>query len=597
MIRFELVSTRVLAAVGSINESIVRVAAGPSFSVLSRNEIHFSSSHYAQVLAASRASVVRVDPLSPFLHAVVAKASSAVTPANAFDEERLPVVLREKMMPHQREGIQRAIECNSLLLADDMGMGKTLQGLGVIAHSGKPAVVITKPKPAFQWATEAAKWASHLRVVVITKGDQHVDYGNTDIVVVSYNLVGKPTTPKFNEIFVQNAERWGWIIADECHALKHPSSQRTKALLPVLSRAKQHVLLITAKPMGSRPAEAWTLLKIMFQRDMLDWVPYAMRYCAGVSRYGRLDARGISNAEELAIVLESCMLRRYQDSLAQDLPSMHLELQMFKLPSSALKECRALTAQFEHASKEHEEAKTRATAVAATSPANEYAIERANHTVDVTAQRMKQLRSAAYVAVGVAKAPYVAKACAELAATNFASPRKEKTIVFTHHVAVRKAIVLACRAIPGLDVGEIGGETSPAERKRVVDGLRSKDSPLNVGVLAFGACAEGMDVTPEVTLVIEAELPWNDDVAAQALRRIHRIGQNKPVRGILMVARNTVDEVVLRSLRTKRRRAVTVVGAAEEDTKWTFDTQTAVEFSSDDEDENVKRLRTSPQCT
>src|SRR5581483_7398 len=48
------------------------------------------------------------------------------------------------------------------------------------------------------------------------------------------------------------------------------------------------------------------------------------------------------------------------------------------------------------------------------------------------------------------------------------------------------------------------------------------------------------------------ELPWNPAVLEQRIARVHRMGQNRPVRVVNLVTRGTIEERVLRTLEAKQ---------------------------------------------
>jgi hypothetical protein len=52
--------------------------------------------------------------------------------------------------------------------------------------------------------------------------------------------------------------------------------------------------------------------------------------------------------------------------------------------------------------------------------------------------------------------------------------------------------------------------------------------------------------------VVNLELPWNPAVLEQRIARVHRMGQNRPVRVINFVTRDSIEERVLRAIESKR---------------------------------------------
>src|SRR5262249_54746696 len=51
--------------------------------------------------------------------------------------------------------------------------------------------------------------------------------------------------------------------------------------------------------------------------------------------------------------------------------------------------------------------------------------------------------------------------------------------------------------------------------------------------------------------VINLEVPWNPAVLEQRVARVHRMGQSRPVRVVHLVARDTIEERVLRAIERK----------------------------------------------
>ena len=90
-------------------------------------------------------------------------------------------------------------------------------------------------------------------MVVLTSAAHRPDANSTKVVIVSYDLCHRimETTLKLVKFKI--------IIADECHYLKNGKALRTKAILPMLIKAKRAILL-SGTPALSRPSELfWQL--------------------------------------------------------------------------------------------------------------------------------------------------------------------------------------------------------------------------------------------------------------------------------------------------------------------------------------------------
>ena len=80
--------------------------------------------------------------------------------------ESLPRRLRDAMYPFQVEGVKFALSRNGrCLLADQMGVGKTIQALAIGAaylHEG-PLLIIAPASLRLTWARECERWIPELR--------------------------------------------------------------------------------------------------------------------------------------------------------------------------------------------------------------------------------------------------------------------------------------------------------------------------------------------------------------------------------------------------------------------------------------------------
>ncbi len=77
------------------------------------------------------------------------------------------------------------------------------------------------------------------------------------------------------------------------------------------------------------------------------------------------------------------------------------------------------------------------------------------------------------------------------------------------------------------------------------------DDPTCQVFLSTDAGGTGLNLQVADT-VVNLELPWNPAVLEQRIARVHRMGQNRPVRVVNFVTRGTIEEKVLRTLEAKQ---------------------------------------------
>jgi len=134
----------------------------------------------------------------------------------------------------------------------------------------------------------------------------------------------------------------------------------------------------------------------------------------------------------------------------------------------------------------------------------------------------------------------------------------EKCIVFTQFRSTQEAIVAALRA-GGTEPAVFHGELGWREKEEALDQFRAT-SPVLVSTEAGG---EGRNLQ-FCRIVINYDLPWNPMRLEQRIGRVHRLGQEHPVRVVNLAARGTIEAYVLEILDRKIRMFELVVGEMEE---------------------------------
>lgn len=118
------------------------------------------------------------------------------------------------------------------LLAQDVGMGKTIEMLALIAthKASGPTLVIVPTTMLSVWQSEAAEKTPSLKVVKFhgaRRTKNMDDLRAADIVLTTYRIVVSETQQHVPTI---GSVRWGRIILDESHELKHVHTATTRAI-------------------------------------------------------------------------------------------------------------------------------------------------------------------------------------------------------------------------------------------------------------------------------------------------------------------------------------------------------------------------------
>lgn len=217
-------------------------------------------------------------------------------------------------MPYQKDGIKFLILNSKCILADDMGLGKSLQS--IIAAKFLPddykILVITKNTLKYNFEIEIKYYDK--RVTVIKDANK---WKTSKFTIVHYAQLKKLQNNIIDTCF-------DIIICDECHFLKHPQAQRSKYALHIFEKAKKeikYIWLLTGTPISNRPIEYFNLLRIIKHPLAKNYFNYIIKYCNGYKDYfGHWQVNGSSNEEDLYDKVRSVVLRRKKEDVLKDLP-------------------------------------------------------------------------------------------------------------------------------------------------------------------------------------------------------------------------------------------------------------------------------------
>ena len=164
----------------------------------------------------------------------------------------------DKLYDFQNEGIDFLLKNKTVLLGDDMGLGKSVQAL---MASHLPLLIVCKKSLMLKWLSEIEKWLpgwvdeTVLCNDLTWKGKRAKLKSNPSIVIVNYEMFSHK---KLGPIITKR--KWATVIIDEAHHFKGRKSLRTKQAWKLKSARKY---LLTATPITNSPEDLWSILRIL----------------------------------------------------------------------------------------------------------------------------------------------------------------------------------------------------------------------------------------------------------------------------------------------------------------------------------------------
>jgi SWI/SNF-related matrix-associated actin-dependent regulator 1 of chromatin subfamily A len=241
----------------------------------------------------------------------------------------------KKLYKHQEEGIKFLLSRNGCILADDMGLGKSIQSIIAALESGAKKILVVCPSSAkINWKREINTFCKETAIVEGKKWDEaKFTIINFDILKNFHTLVEGRRQLTEEEILALNRTlanaNFDLAIIDEAHNLKNNDSIRGKIIAELSVKHKiPKVWLLTGTPVANRPMDYFNLLKIIKSPLTENWKHFAVRYCGGKQFFKTLKSGqkkqiwitdGASNLEELANKTKNIILRRMKTDV-MDMP-------------------------------------------------------------------------------------------------------------------------------------------------------------------------------------------------------------------------------------------------------------------------------------
>ena len=436
------------------------------------------------------------------------RAADAVRRSRATEAEPLPevaAVLGGELAPFQWAAVRYALEARGTFLADEQGLGKTVEALATLEADGAyPAVVVCPASMKLTWQREAERWLPH-RTVTVAHGRGSVAPA-ADITVLNYEIVAA----HYEHLARHRPQA---LVIDESHYCKNPRAKRTHAVrrLAAAVPAGGLRLALTGTPVLNHAEELIAQLRIIGRMDDFgSGARFASQF------------RGMVSEERLHWHMRRrCFVRRLKAEVLPQLPAKRQVVVPIALTNTA----------------EYRLAERDVIEWLRTQPLD---LSELNAKIAATlrAQRLAQLGTLQRLAAR-------GKLAAALAWIDDFLASGEALVVFARHIEVQHAVL---ERFP--TALHLLGEDSLVAREASIAAFQEPSGPQLI-VAATRVAAQGITLT-RASNVAFLELEWTPAMHDQAEDRCHRIGQRDAVTAWYLLAAKTIDETMARLIQSKR---------------------------------------------
>jgi SNF2 family DNA or RNA helicase len=413
--------------------------------------------------------------------------------------------------PYQLLGGDLALRTGRLLIADDVGLGKTLTSLLILRDQGLlPAVIVCQTHLTHQWLEELNKFMPWLTGHIAKKG--------TPYALAKYHDGRRPDV-----LILNYAKLAGWapalrgkvkaLIFDEAQELRKEGSQKYEAAGMVADGA-ECVIAATATPIYNYGDEIFNIVDIYAPGKLGTREEFRREWGKQMGNH-----MGVKDPKALAAYLknQSLMIQRTRKEVGRELPDALKFSHMIESDEAAF-------------ARLMEGYRGKAEVLAAAEASRQELFK-------LSGDFEWQLRRA----TGIAKAGFVAEFTKTLLESG------EQVVLFGWHHAVYD---IWKEALKDYNPSLYTGEESPAQKLLSKQKFIEGESRVLLMSLRAGAGLNGLQEVSH--LAVFGELDWSPTLHDQCIGRLRRDGMEEPVVAYFMVSDNGSDPMISDVLNLKR---------------------------------------------
>lgn len=429
-------------------------------------------------------------------------------------------LVKAKLYPYQRIGALFAARAGRCLLADDMGLGKTVQAITAVEILARTVglervLVISPTSLKHQWKREIERFSDRKALVIaglrasraeLYAADAFYKLTNYDVVYRDLDLI----------------RRWQpeLIILDEAQRIKN---WKTRTARSVKQLESEYAFVLTGTPLENRLDELHSIVEFVdrFRLGPMFRFLHEHQHC---DDHGRVV--GYHNLSRISQTLAPILLRRKKDEVLKELPE-RLEKRFF-VPMTPQ--------QLQH----HEENREMVGRLVAKWRRFGFLSEADQRRLMIYLQNMRMSCDSTYLLDektdhGV-KADEVTQLLSEIL-----EEHQTKVVIFSQWVRMHELVVHRVKQKQWGHVLFYGGVPGP-KRKKLIQQFK-EDAACRL-FLSTDAGGVGLNLQ-NASVVINLDLPWNPAVLEQRIGRVHRLGQQRPVRVVHLISQGTIEEGML----------------------------------------------------
>jgi superfamily II DNA or RNA helicase len=410
-----------------------------------------------------------------------------------------------ELRPFQRAGVAYVLQARRAFLADEQGLGKTVQALAALeADEAFPAVVVCPASLKLNWMREIETWLPH-RTATLVNGTGRTPPA-VDITVLNYEIVHAHSA----RLTLRAPKA---VVLDESHYVKNPRAKRTQAVRRLVGGMAPDGLrlALTGTPVLNHAEELIPQLRILGCLDTFgSGARFARRF------------QGIGAEERIHWHLRrTCFVRRLKADVLPQLPAKRQTVVPVALDNE----------------REYRLAEKNVIEWLREQPMDLKELE-SKVAAALRAERLAQLNALKRLAAN-------GKSGAAMSWIHDFLESGEPLVVFAGNREVQDRLV---ERFP--EALHLLGSDTQLQREAAVAAFQAPDGPQLL-ICSTRVAGQGITLT-RASNVAFLDLEWTPAMHDQAEDRLHRIGQHDAVTAWYLLAAQTIDETMIELIARKR---------------------------------------------
>lgn len=440
----------------------------------------------------------------------------------------VPESLRLTMRNYQKTGYRwlKMLKENGFggILADDMGLGKSLQMLALLMERKSTALIICPTTLMLNWVGEIEKFAPGLKALTVMGGQEErraqiARASEYDVVITSYDLIRRDWE-LYGDI------TFDYAVADEAQFIKNPETKNAVAVKKIKARNR---FALTGTPIENNLGELWSIFDFIMPMYLGSYSSFKDKYELGIVRGDK------NSTERLKRIVKPFIFRRLKADVLKELPAK-LESVIDSPLEGKQKELYTANLALIRESMKKVPDMSRVVVLSMLTKLRQICCDPALVYPDYNGNSAKT------------------EACLQLIET--ASEAGHKILLFSQFTSMLD-IIRRNLMERGISHYVLKGDTPKSERLRLVNKFNEND--VKVFLISLKAGGTGINLTG-ADVVIHYDPWWNESVMNQATDRAYRMGQQKSVQVYKLIVKDSVEEKIMKLQEKKSALSSLVVG-------------------------------------